>query len=966
MLSHRQRGLDEKGGWMQGSVDGQAALARRKLPRLASLLLAAGVLALGWSAPARAQFITNPGVVINTIQTSLWVPPSPDPSGITYRPDTGQLLTCDAEVEETVQGITIYQGVNIWTHSRSGVVSSTYTTVGYSNEPTGISYDPAGGRIWITDDVRGAIHQIVLGLDGELGTSDDVITDLDDVDATGCDDLEDVTYNSFDGHLYISSGGSQEICELEPGPNGIFNGLPPTGDDVVSNIFSTLPNVLDPEGIVFDPFSGTAGTLVVADRSSRDLYEFSPDGAFLRKIDVNFPGGTKPAGVTIAPGTNNPLLRNYYVVDRRVDNDAVPTENDGRLFEIVAIPLGGNGSPIVDAGPPQTIEWPINSVDLNGFVSDDGHPYPPSVVTAVWSKQSGPGSVSFGNATQPVTTASFTALGVYVLQLVGNDSALNTLDTVTITVSHDKTLSVTTSGPGAVTLDPPGGTYGFGESVTVTAVPDAGAAFTGWSGDLTGATTPQILVMDADKAVTASFVTLLNLDVTTSGPGSVDLSPPGGSYLPGTEVTLSAVPGLNAVFSGWGGALGGSTNPETLTLNANTSVSASFTQLFNVSGSAVGPGSVTLAPPVGPYPAGTNLAVTATPDPDAVFLGWSGDLAGTTSPENLLVDADKSVTGTFATLYDVGTSVTGPGSVSLDPPGGTYAAGTVVTVTATPDASAVFTGFGGDLTGTTTPQLLTVDGDKTVSASFIAQYTLSVIASGPGSVALEPPGGVYNEGTSVTVTATPDLDSAFLGFSGDLSGTTTPQLVVVNANTSATATFATLFDVGTSVTGPGSVSLDPPGGTYPAGTVVNVSATPDASAVFAGFGGDLSGTTTPQPLTVDGDKTVSAGFTPASYTLAVTKIGLGSVTLTPPGGSYPAGSTVTLTATPTFGWSFGGWNGDASGSDNPLLLVMDANRSVQAQFNSPPGGGVACGIGPELVALIPPLGWLFRRRREQR
>src|SRR5512134_1241945 len=72
-------------------------------------------LALAAASPATAQLVVDPGTVINTIQTSLWSPPSPDPSGITYRPDTGELITCDAEVEETVAGITLYQGVNVWT-----------------------------------------------------------------------------------------------------------------------------------------------------------------------------------------------------------------------------------------------------------------------------------------------------------------------------------------------------------------------------------------------------------------------------------------------------------------------------------------------------------------------------------------------------------------------------------------------------------------------------------------------------------------------------------------------------------------------------------------------------------------------------------------------------------------------------------------------------------------------------------
>jgi hypothetical protein len=480
---------------MEGSERG----ACRRV-RVGALLL--GALALVCASAAEAQLVVDTGTVINTIQTSLWSPPSPDPSGIAYRPDTGQLITCDAEVEEVVQGVTLYQGVNVWTHTRTGVVQSTYTTVGYSNEPTGVAFDPAGGRLWFADDVRGSIHQVVFGPDGIFGTGDDVITDLDDVDSTGCDDVEDVTYDNLNNQLFIASGGGQEFCRLQRGPNGVFDGLPPTGDDVVTTFDVGQYGITDPEGIVYDPFWNT---LVLADRGTRDLYELTPAGGLLRRIDVNFPGGTKPAGVAIAPGTTNPMLRNYYVVDRRVDNDTDPFENDGRLFEVVAVPLGGNGAPVVDAGPPQTISWPTNSVTLDGFVSDDGHPYPPSAVSVLWTKQSGPGTVGFGNPNQASTIASFSTPGAYVLQLVANDSSLSTLDTVDITVADGVSLALSVTGPGNVTLSPPGGSYAFGQTVTLTAQPYSGARFNGWSGHLSGSANPETLVMNGDKSVTASF-----------------------------------------------------------------------------------------------------------------------------------------------------------------------------------------------------------------------------------------------------------------------------------------------------------------------------------------------------------------------------------------------------------------------------------------------------------------------------
>ncbi|WP_159439873.1 InlB B-repeat-containing protein [Pontibacter lucknowensis] len=75
--------------------------------------------------------------------------------------------------------------------------------------------------------------------------------------------------------------------------------------------------------------------------------------------------------------------------------------------------------------------------------------------------------------------------------------------------------------------------------------------------------------------------------------------------------------------------------------------------------------------------------------------------------------------------------------------------------------------------------------------------------------------------------------------------------------------------------------------------------------------------------------------TPAEqHTLAVSTSGSGTVTRSPEQSSYPAGSTVSLTATPAPGYAFAGWSGDASGSANPLSLIMDRNKAVTATFTA--------------------------------
>ncbi len=58
----------------------------------------------------------------------------------------------------------------------------------------------------------------------------------------------------------------------------------------------------------------------------------------------------------------------------------------------------------------------------------------------------------------------------------------------------------------------------------------------------------------------------------------------------------------------------------------------------------------------------------------------------------------------------------------------------------------------------------------------------------------------------------------------------------------------------------------------------------------------------------------------------------GAVTNTPPGGTYPAGTRVVLTATPLPGYIFDHWAGDASGTSPVLTVIMDRPKNVVAVF----------------------------------
>jgi K319-like protein len=111
------------------------------------------------------------------------------------------------------------------------------------------------------------------------------------------------------------------------------------------------------------------------------------------------------------------------------------TANDGALSASDPVQVtvqAANTAPTVNAGPDLDVILPAQAA-LNGTVTDDGLPSPPSLTTT-WSKVSGPGTVTFQNANAVDTQASFSATGTYVLRITASDGLLSTSDVTQITV----------------------------------------------------------------------------------------------------------------------------------------------------------------------------------------------------------------------------------------------------------------------------------------------------------------------------------------------------------------------------------------------------------------------------------------------------------------------------------------------------------------------------------------------------
>ncbi len=102
-----------------------------------------------------------------------------------------------------------------------------------------------------------------------------------------------------------------------------------------------------------------------------------------------------------------------------------------------------NQAPVVDAGMDQRILVSAALV-LAGAATDDGQPPAPGTLTTTWSAVSGPGDVTFDDASATSTSARFSAPGTYVLRLEANDGELVGSDELTVTVDSPPP---PTSGP---------------------------------------------------------------------------------------------------------------------------------------------------------------------------------------------------------------------------------------------------------------------------------------------------------------------------------------------------------------------------------------------------------------------------------------------------------------------------------------------------------------------------------------
>lgn len=509
---------------------------------------------------------------------------------------------------------------------------------------------------------------------------------------------------------------------------------------------------------------------------------------------------------------------------------------------------------------------------------------------------------------------------------------------------------------GTVVKNPDQTSYAPGTVVTLTAVPNSLYQFSSWSGDVTGTSNPATVTMNSNKTVTANFEVKPPLSLG-------EITPSSGYSNAGEFVT----------FTTTYKSINGASYIENAEMIINTSVSAArcFNGLYNNTNNTIALSNDAGTLLLGGYAPGSANMIensyckidcsgsSVTKSGETLTVRWKVMFKSTfTGSKNMYLHAidrqfrqtEWQSKGTWTinatTMYNL-TINSSNGSVTCSPSSSTYSPNTVVTLTANPASGYRFSNWSGDLTGTANPATITMNSNKTVTATFFA------ITGNPsvGTAAAIPNPVAANQSTLVTTTYTHTGGAAKLKEAG---------LLINTVMTSGSNCFLGYYDCAnnklwikddndTAKLGnfaPGSANiiensyckLDCSGTTVTKiGDTLTVTWKIIFKSTFTGtknmylYANDINGYNTTN-WAQKGTITINPAL-PAGYTLVINAGNGGTVTKSPDQPSYSAGTVVTLTAYPDSGYKFSSWSGYVANTNaNPTTIVMSDNRTVSANF----------------------------------
>ena len=399
-----------------------------------------------------------------------------------------------------------------------------------------------------------------------------------------------------------------------------------------------------------------------------------------------------------------------------------------------------------------------------------------------------------------------------------------------------------------------GGTYYYGDTIQITAIPNTGYTFVRWNDHNTS--NPRTVIVTGNHNYTAYFQLqqcVIHTEVNPEGAGTIH---GGGAHYYGETVQLTAIAGTHYTFDRWEDGV--TDNPREVLVVCDTT----FTALFNpiqyevtVGWTPEEGGTVTGA---GSYDYNTWAVLTAIPNENYTFICWSDGIVR--NPRDILVTHDIHINALFHLSGTPEYTVTVTANDSLlgtVTGGGTYPEGVTIDIEAIPNTGAVFMKW--DDGNTDNPRSIEVTHDMEFMAMFaeVETYTITVRPENP-LMGTTYGSGEYTLNQVVTIGATPSPNFYFSGWQdGDMNN---PRTIIVTGDAEYIASFSqnpvetytvtVLYDE--------SQGFILGAGTYSPGAIASIAAIPADGYEFKKWN---DGTTdNPKEVVVDHDITLAAFF----------------------------------------------------------------------------------------------------------
>lgn len=568
------------------------------------------------------------------------------------------------------------------------------------------------------------------------------------------------------------------------------------------------------------------------------------------------------------------------------------------------------------------------------------------------------------------------------------------------------TITINPVGGGTVAKNPDKAGYDWNESVQLTATPaDARFRFLNYTGDLMGSVNPQSLAMTGNKSVTANFEQeTVSAPTTPAGPSLgmvaqvLAYTTSGSVSSFGHEVEYRFNWG-DGTYSNWGTGSASHSYSSTgvyqvraqARCKLHTDILSNWSNIKSVSISTytltlyvdpAGSGSVTRSPSKVEYNPGETVNLTGIPsDGSYRFDHWSGDLAGNSNPSSIIMNSDKTVTAHFEReiVYNP-TKAYGPSELYMGQSGTYVSQGTRSTFLHELEYrfdwgdgnispwGPIEQAHAFDTTGVyhvvsmaRCKQHPQVTSGWSEELRYVWVYgcslSISIDPVGSGHVERTPSREAYLYQSQVELAPVANSGYLFSHWSGHLSGSTTPAVVVMDTlNRNITAHFRSTSEVVTvplTLTGPDSGAMG-----------LGLEFTASGSSSNQGYNveyqfewGDGSYSewgngTSLHAYASTGTKFVrararsvmnpsvvsawSASHAVVIYayflTVQVEPAAAGIVSIDPQKNGYAAYEIITLTPQGNHGYGFEHWSGDASGTARPLEIVMSRDKTIVAHF----------------------------------